>query len=376
MVATTLPLYLFLALRLSPFQYGLVDGLYQSGPILVRLASGFVADRLRNPKLIATLGYLLSALSRPALLLAGANLNAVAGVVLTDRLGKGIRTAPRDAMIAGSTPEAHLATAFGVHRAMDTAGAMMGPLLAAGILWLTAQAYDAVFVVSFGFALVGLAVIAIFVRSPVSAEASLAPPASLRTLWNLLTVSKYRLLVLAGTILAMTTISDAFIYLSLQDRLQLPQSAFPLLYVGAALVFMIFAIPVGRLADRIGRRQVFWAGYALLVVAYGLMWLNLDSWVLVGLVLCLMGLYYAATDGVLTAMASVQLPANLMSSGLALLATGIGLGRLLASTLYGWTWSLWGSQVAIGLFTVGMIGAIGLAWWCLRSAETNVEAAA
>ena len=372
MVATTLPLYLILGLRLSPFQYGLVDGLYQSGAILVRLLSGYLADRLRNPKLIATLGYALSALSRPALLLAGANLNQLAIVVLSDRIGKGIRTAPRDAMIAGSTPAAQMATAFGVHRALDTAGAMIGPLLAAAILWLTAQAYDAVFVVSFAFALVGVAVIATFVRPPAGAAVS-ATPVTMRNVGGLLTIARFRVLVVGGSLLALTTISDSFLYLTLQAQLQLPQNFFPLLFVGGALVFMLFAIPVGRLADRVGKRLVFAAGYLLLVIAYGLVWLQIESLLLVVLVLGLLGLYYAATDGVLNALASVHLPAHLLSSGLALLATGLGIGRLFASTLYGWVWNGWGSQAAIGLLAVGMVAALAVAWWLMAAAEAETE---
>jgi MFS family permease len=371
MVAATLPLYLVFGLRLSPFQFGLVDGLYQGASILVRLVSGYIADRWRNPKLVATLGYGLSTLSRPALLLVGANWNALAGVVLVDRIGKGIRTAPRDAMITGSTPGDQLATAFGVHRAMDTAGAMIGPLLAAAILWLTAQAYDAVFVVSFAFALVGLAVIATFVRTPEGADVALPRPQSIRDSLGLLAAPGYRVLVVSGSLLALTTISDPFVYLNLQGRLQLPPSFFPLFYVSMALIFMLFAIPVGRLADRVGRRPVFVAGYLMLIAAYGLLWSAVDGVLLAALVLGLMGLYYAATDGVLAAMAGAQLPAHLRSSGLALLATGIALARLCASTLYGWLWGAWGSESAVAIFTVGIVLATGVAWRLLGRLETQ-----
>lgn len=371
MVATTLPLYLIFSLHLSPFQFGLVDGLYQGASILVRLLSGYLADSLRNPKLVATVGYGLSALSRPALLWAGANWNALAGVVLIDRIGKGIRTAPRDAMIAGSTPSERLATAFGVHRAMDTAGAMLGPLLAAVILWLTAQAYDAVFVVSFCFALVGVAVIAAFVRPAPLAEAPAERAQSLRQAVGLLTQPRFRSIVVSGTLLALATLSDNFVYLLLQERLQLAQGFFPLLYVGVALIFMLFAIPVGRLADQYGRRQIFGVGCLLLVAAYGLLWSATDNRVLLALVLILLGLYYAATEGVLQAIASVQLPAHLRSSGLALLATGIGLARLCASVFYGWLWGQWGSPAAVGLFMVGIGVATGVAWWLLRTVEAT-----
>jgi MFS family permease len=373
MVATTLPLYLLLSLRLSPFQLGLVDGLYQGASILVRLLSGYLADRLRNPKLIAALGYALSMVSRPALLLAGANWNALAGVILVDRIGKGIRTAPRDALIATSTPTERLATAFGVHRAMDTAGAMLGPLVAAGILWLTTQAYDAVFVVSFCFALIGVAVIATFVRNPAAEAAVPPPPLSLRQSLALLLTPTFRRLVLGGSLLALTTISDNFLYLTLQEQLQLRPSFFPLLYVGAALIFMLCAIPVGRLADRVGRRPVFGVGYLLLLGAYGLVWLGVGGYLGMALVLVLVGLYYAATDGVLTAMASAQLPEQLRGSGLALLATGIGLARLCASALFGWLWSVWGSQAAVGIFALSLVGATILAWGWLGGGTPRAE---
>jgi MFS family permease len=371
MVATTLPLYLIFTLQLSPFQFGLVDGLYQGASILVRLLSGYVADTLRNPKLVATVGYGLSALSRPALLLVGANWNALAGVILVDRIGKGIRTAPRDAMIAGSTPTERLATAFGVHRAMDTAGAMLGPLIAAIILWLTAQAYDVVFVVSFAFALIGVAVIATFVRPPAPVEAPVAQRQSLRQAVGLLTQPHFRPIVLSGSLLALTTLSDNFVYLIVQGRLGLAQGFFPLLYVGVALIFMLLAIPVGQLADRYGRRLIFGVGYTLLIVAYGLLWGGTDNRVLLALVLVLLGLYYAATDGVLQAIASIHLPAHLRSSGLALLATGIGLARLCASILYGWLWGQWGSQAAVGYFLAGMMVAASAAWWLLRKAAAT-----
>jgi hypothetical protein len=253
MVATTLPLYLVLSLRLSLFQFGLVDGLYQGASIVVRLLSGYLADRLRNPKLVTTLGYALSALSRPALLFVVANWNALAGVVLIDRIGKGIRTAPRDAMIAASTPTERLATAFGVHRALDTAGAMIGPLLAAAILWLTTQAYDVVFVVSFCFALIGVAVIATFVRTPVTSETSGARAESLRNSLALLMLPRFRLLVLSGSLLALMTISDNFVYLTLQEQLNLAQIEYgSLMYSGVSVMRM--------LVDGIGGLTVFASG--------------------------------------------------------------------------------------------------------------------
>ena len=141
MVTATLPLYLLLVLGLPPLQFGLLDGINQGASALVRIASGLIADRWRRAKEVATAGYAFSAICRIGLLLVGRSGLGLSGVVLLDRIGKGIRTAPRDAMIAASAPSEKLATAFGVHRAMDTAGAMLGPLIAAGLLFLAPQAW-------------------------------------------------------------------------------------------------------------------------------------------------------------------------------------------------------------------------------------------
>src|SRR5919197_383228 len=171
MVATVLPLYLVFNLGLSPLQFGAVDGVYQGAAALVRVAGGFVGDRWRRYKEVAAVGYGVSAVCKLAFLPVGAAWTALTWIVFIDRTGKGIRTAPRDALISLSTPRERLGTAFGVHRALDTAGAMLGPFVAFGLLAIAPLAFDAVFAVSFCFAIVGLLVIALFVRNePAPAE--------------------------------------------------------------------------------------------------------------------------------------------------------------------------------------------------------------
>jgi hypothetical protein len=128
MVRTVLPLYLLVTLRFSPFQVSVSDGIYQGATVLVGVASGFAADRWRRSKQVAAAGYGLSAVCKLGFL-AVSSWPATSAVILSDRIGKGIRTAPRDAMIAASSGTEQRATAFGVHRAMDTAGAMIGPLI-------------------------------------------------------------------------------------------------------------------------------------------------------------------------------------------------------------------------------------------------------
>jgi MFS family permease len=374
MVTATLPLYLLLTLRLAPLQFGLIDGLNQGASVLVRIASGLIADRWRRAKEVATAGYGFSAVCRIGLLLVGRSWLGLSGVVLLDRIGKGIRTSPRDAMIAASAPSDKLATAFGVHRAMDTAGAMLGPLLAAGLLALAPGSYDTVFIVSFCFAIVGVAVIGLLVESPApSAPTKEAPPVSSQVVSQLLARPGFRALVWVSSALALTTLSDSFIFLTLQRTSSLSLSLFPLLYVGVALVYMVLAIPMGRLADRLGRRQVFVAGYGLLAVVYGLLLFpGIPPALSLGILL-LMGLYYAATDGVLAALASAILPEQWRTTGLAILTTGTGLARLLASLGYGAFWTYLGPSQALSLFLVGLSITVLIAWIFLKRMETNIN---
>jgi MFS family permease len=370
MVTATLPLYLLLTLRLAPLQFGLIDGINQGASVLVRIASGLIADRWQRAKEVATAGYAFSAFCRIGLLLVGRNWLGISGVVLLDRIGKGIRTAPRDAMIASNTTPGQFATAFGVHRAMDTAGAMLGPLVAAGLLYLAPGSYDAVFIVSFCFAVVGVAVITLLVEAPIRRVPKTdSPPVTSKVLGQLLSRPNFRTLVLISSLLALTTLSDSFIFLTLQSRFDLSLSLFPLLYVGVALVYMLLAIPMGRLADRLGRRQVFLAGYVLLAGVYGLLLLPGLPQALSLSVLLLLGLYYAATDGVLTALASAILPGESRTTGLAIMTTGTGLARLLASLGYGALWTYLGPHQALNLFLLGLSITVILAWPLLNRVE-------
>src|SRR5262249_1119049 len=131
---------------------------------LVQVASGLISDRWQRHKAVAVCGYALSALTKPALLVVGGAWGALTGVILVDRTGKGIRTAPRDALISLNSPSDRLGTAFGVHRALDTCGAMLGPVIAFGLLTVAPGSFDTIFVVSFCAALVGLAVLLLFVQ--------------------------------------------------------------------------------------------------------------------------------------------------------------------------------------------------------------------
>ena len=366
MVATILPLYLFYTLGFTPLQFGIVDGLQQGAAALVRIAGGFVADRTRRHKEVAGLGYGLSAVSRLGLL-AAQSVTAFGAIVFVDRTGKGIRTAPRDALISLSSERDQLATSFGVHRALDTAGAMLGPLIAFSLLWAAPGDFDAIFVVSFAAAVIGFAILALFVENrPVQVSAD--SPVSLAAAARLLGSLRFRTLVAVAGVLGLVTVSDGFLFIALQKRVEFDERFLPLLFVGTALAYMLLAIPVGRIADRYGRGRTFVFGYMPLLAAYGLLLLPSGGVAEIPLYLGLLGLYYAATDGVLMALASGTLPAALRGSGLALLVTSTSLGRLLASILFGTLWTWYDVETALAVYAIGLLLAMALAAIALRRA--------
>src|SRR3954462_239618 len=166
MVSAILPLYLVFTLGFTPLQYGVVDGIYQGAAALINLASGYVGDRWRRHKVVAATGYGLSAVCKLGLAVIGGAWAGLSALILLDRTGKGIRTAPRDAMISLTAPKRELGFAFGVHRAMDTAGAMIGPIVAFGLLAAAPDAFHSLFLVSFFIAILGFLVIALLVREP------------------------------------------------------------------------------------------------------------------------------------------------------------------------------------------------------------------
>jgi MFS family permease len=365
MVASVLPLYLVLHLGMGPLAFGVVDGLYQGGAALVRVLAGFLSDRMRRHKEIAVIGYAISAACRGLLLTAGNAWGIITGIVVADRVGKGIRTAPRDALISHNSPRALLATAFGVHRALDAIGAMLGPIVAFTVLAIAPRGFDLLFLISFLVAIVGVAAIVLFVPRQLPYDGPRTPeaPLSPRNAGALLNDPGYRGLAIGGGVLAAATISDAFVYLIVQRHLAMPVTAFPLLYVGTSLFTAAFAIPCGRLADRLGRRRVLLGGYALLGALYAALMLpvHVPAPIFVLLVVAMLGGYYAATDGVLTAMAAARLSSSRTGTGLSVLTSTLNVGRLGASVVFGWLWTLGGTTLATGGYLVLLTAAIVIA---------------
>ena len=340
MVATILPLYLVFTLGASPLALGAIDGTYRGAAALVQVASGFVSDRWRKPKEVAGAGYGISAVGKVALVAAGNTIGGIGAIVAFDRIGKGIRTAPRDALISLSSSKAGLATAFGVHRAMDSAGAMLGPLIAFGILLAAPARFDAVFVVSTLFAVLGLAVLVLTVQGkPKRAPREDKPAPSLRAAAGL--VQRPPLRAAAGrrrrALADQRLRRDDLRRPAAQDRLRAGRLPAALRdhrgrlhgpgdpgraarrpgrpRAGAARRLRPALHRLRRAADELARLRRCWSSAC------------------VGL-----GGYFAATEGVLAAIAGAMLPEDLQASGIGMLTTVVSIGNLLSSLVFGALW--------------------------------------
>lgn len=406
MVTAILPLYLIGELGFSALQYGFVDGFYQGVTALVRVVGGLTADLTRRPKLIAALGYALSAACKLALLPAKGFL-ALSAAVSADRLGKGLRTAPRDAIIAASASPRSYGLAFGVHRALDTVGAMAGPLVAFAVLAVLPHGYHALFLLSFSIAVVGVALLLLAVpnlrpghaarmRSALTQAEHAGPEhpghaataglpcvackgscvgghaaplsrgpvglrAAARTSVRLLGRAEMVRLVGAAGLLSLATIGDGFVYLALRAQAGVSATLFPLLYVGTNVVFLALAMPLGRLADRWRRQWIFLGGHLLAGTAYLLLLAPLPGPVLVVAVLGLLGGYYAATDGVLAALGSQLLDVSVRATGLSVVQTVVAVGRLLAAIGFGAIWETSGQQRSVLVYGLAMLAVVVVA---------------
>ncbi|GAA0364959.1 MFS transporter [Streptomyces blastmyceticus] len=367
MVTAVLPLYLVAGLGLSPLGFGLLDGVYNGVSALVRLVGGRVSDRGGGShKTVAAVGYGLSALCKPLLLMAH-SVPLIGAVLAADRTGKGLRTAPRDAMISLACEPGARGRAFGVHRAMDTAGALLGPLVAFVILRAASDGYDAVFTVSGCIAVLGVLVLLLFVPGREGARPVTEPAAGRAPLRAVLRRPAVRRLTGCAALLGLTTVSDSFLYLTLQRRLDLSETWFPLLPLGTAAAFLLLAVPFGTLADRMGRRRLFLCGHLALLAAYSLLVSPLgDSPTLALIVLALHGSFYAATDGVLAAVTSDAVPESIRGTGLAVVQTGQAAARFVCSIAFGVAWTAWGDRVALGSAATGLTVSVAVSALLLR----------
>lgn len=361
-VSAILPLYLTAVVGLSPVAFGFIDGLYQGVSALVRIAAGWMADRTDRPQPVALSGYAMSMVARLLLLFAG-GFATISAVISLDRIGKGVRTAPRDAMIAASSPPERLGRAFGVHRSLDTAGAAIGPLLAFLILWQIPDGYHSVLVVSLGFAVLGVAAMAFFVPLRTGAAGVVRRR---RNQWRAVaTPELVRVTAVAG-VLGLLTVGDGFVYLALLDNGGFATQWFPVLYVGTNLSYLSLAVPLGRLADRIGRIRVLVLGHVPLAAAYLCAAAGSGGLPITIGALLLLGVFYAATDGTLAAVAGRLVPGHVRTSGIATAQTAVALARLGASTGFGLLWYTIGPRTAMLAVSAGLAVAVPAGFAALR----------
>ena len=368
-VAAILPLYITGVLGLSTIAFGVLDGLYQGVSAIVRIAGGYASDRLDQPKWVAFTGYALAAVARVGLLFAS-GFAAITAVVTADRIGKGIRTAPRDALITASSEPGSLGRAFGVHRMLDNIGAALGPLIAFVILLVVPEGFHIVFTASLAFALIGVLVLGLVVPN---VRTRPAPGAAVRRHtrrprfdWRRIWSGRMRRVLAAAGILGVLTIGDGFVYLVLQARSDFAAQWFPLLYVGTNVAFLAFAVPLGKLADRVGRGRVFVGGHLALLGAYVVAALAVED--LVATVMCLvfLGAFYAATDGVLAALAAEATTPQTRATGIAAAQTVVALSRFVSAAGFGVLWFAVGREPAMIVVAVLLAVAVPVAALVLR----------
>lgn len=358
LVYPLLPLYLSAVLMAGPRALGLIEGLAEALNSMLKLVSGVWSDRLRSAKPFVVCGYSLAALSRPLLVLA-ASWPGVLGLRLMDRLGKGLRSSPRDALLAASVPEQQRGLAFGLHRAMDNAGAVIGPLTAAALLaWHVP--IDQIFLWT---ALPGgLAVLlTLALREP--AGYSETPPAPIQ--WSpaaLPPVFRRYLCVLA--LFTLGNSSNMFLLLRARE-LGLPEAQIPLLWGLVSAMAMLFSTHLSALSDKLGRKRLIVAGWALYGGFYGLMAIDgFGSAPLWGL-FAAYGLFMAATEGVEKALVADLAPRHTLGTAYGWFNLVSGLMLLPASLAFGTLWQWAGAPVAF-MFSAGCALAAAALMWRLR----------
>jgi MFS family permease len=357
MVYPLIPFFLTTTLGASPALLGIIEGVAESVASLLKVVSGYISDKFRNRKVLAITGYSSSALGKFLLFIANSWGFVFAGRVV-DRLGKGIRTAPRDALIAESTQENKHGMAFGLHRALDTTGAVIGVALAYFFLTQQAGKYREVFLWSLVPALFGVLLL-FFVREKTRRQFSQSKPPSLR--WKILP-RKLQLFLVVAFIFTLGNSSNTFLLLRAQNLDFTPATAI-LLYLVYNIVYGIVSYPAGKLSDRIGRKHILVAGYAF----YGLVYLGFafvsapeEAWILWGL-FGLYGLYSGFTDGIERALITDLAPAEVRATAIGLHATILGIGLFPASFVAGELWQHIGPSAAFYFGGgMGIVAAIGL----------------
>ncbi len=359
MIHAVLPLFVVGTLGASAALLGLLEGIAEATAQVAKLFSGVLSDRFRNRKALALLGYGMAALVKPLFPLAS-SVEAVFIARFADRVGKGIRGAPRDAMVADIAPPELRGAAFGLRQSLDTVGAFAGPLIAIALMLGLAFDLRSVMWVACIPALVCVMILAIGVEEPPQREQGTKKPG-----FNLATASRLGRGVWTvtglGALMMMARFSEAFLVLK-ASAVGLSNAWVPLVMVVMSAVYSLASFPAGILSDRIGRRGLLMAGMIVLIAADAVLGLGTSVWsMMIGV--ALWGLHMGLTQGGLAAMIADEAPPELRGTAFGVFNLASGVALLIGSVLAGLLWDQYGAE---GTFLAGGVFAVltlaGLAW--------------
>lgn len=340
MIHALLPLFMVSVLGASALAVGLVEGAAESTALIVKVFSGALSDYLGKRKGLAVAGYALGALTKPVFALAP-SVGWVFAARLIDRIGKGVRGAPRDALIADLAPPAIRGAAFGLRQSLDTVGAFVGPLLAVALMLAWANDFRAVFWVAVIPGLAAVALLVFGVREP-ERHADGAPRTNPIRIDNLRRLGRgYRWVVALGALFTLARFSEAFLVLRAQQG-GMPLAWVPLVMVAMNVVYSLSAYPFGRLSDRVSHAKLLASGLAVLIAA-DLVLASGDHWTIVLAGVLLWGLHMGMTQGLLATMVADTAPEDLRGTAFGFFNLVSGVAMLVASVLAGWLWDALGA---------------------------------
>jgi MFS family permease len=346
MIHSLLPLFLVGTLGVSVLAVGIVEGIAESAALIAKVFSGVLSDALGRRKGLALLGYSMGALTKPMFALAQ-GLGTVVAARFIDRIGKGLRGAPRDALVADITPAAIRGAAFGLRQSLDTVGALAGPLLATALMLLWSGDFRAVFWVSVIPGALAVLLLLVGVRESERPQAAQRPSPLRRESLRRLGPA-YRRVVAVGAVFTLARFSEAFLVLRAAE-LGVPTAWVPLVMVGMSGAYAVTAYPFGWLSDRVSQRALLAAGLVVLIAA-DLVLAAADTWSSLGLGIALWGVHMGMTQGLLAAMVAETAPADLRGTAFGFFNLFSGLALLAASVIAGLLWQRIGSS---GTFVAG-----------------------
>ena len=341
MVHSLLPMFMVTVLGTSVFTVGVIEGLAESTALIVKVFSGALSDYLGKRKGLAVLGYSMGALTKPLFAIASGTGMIVAARLL-DRVGKGIRGAPRDALVADITPSHVRGAAFGLRQSLDTVGAFTGPLLAVGLMLLWSNDFRAIFWVAVVPGMLAVALLLFGVREPKQHVGERRTnPIRRENLSRL--ESSYWWVVIIGAVFTLARFSEAFLVLRAQQS-GIAMALVPLVMVAMNMVYAASAYPFGKLSDRMSHSTLLAAGLVVLIAA-DLVLASGNHWATMLAGVALWGIHMGMTQGLLATMVADTAPSDLRGTAYGVFNLMSGLAMLLASGIAGWLWDQYGAAI-------------------------------